>query len=142
MLFGIPPHLIGDVDRTTSWGTGIAEQTQSFLTYTLQPWVVRAEALMTEELLETKNRYAKFNLNAFLRAAPKDRWEIYRIMRTLGAYNNDEIREMEDDDPIPDGGGTDYLQPLNSNTAGGADNGPDAGTKTQPAPPGDDQKGG
>src|SRR3546814_8765239 len=30
MFFGVPPHMIGDTDKSTSWGTGIEAQTQGF----------------------------------------------------------------------------------------------------------------
>lgn len=123
-LFRVPPHLIGIVDRTTSWGTGIEEQTRAFLNFTLQPWLTRVEAAISEFLLPVADRIARFDTDGLLRPSLKERWEVYRIMRTLGTYNNDEIREKEGDDPIAGAEGQDYRQPLNTNSAGGADKGP------------------
>jgi HK97 family phage portal protein len=36
--FLVPPHMIGDVDRSTSWGTGIEQQMQGFLNFTMSYW--------------------------------------------------------------------------------------------------------
>ena len=42
-FFGVPPHLVGDVDKSTSWGSGIEQQNLGFLQYTLQPYLIRWE---------------------------------------------------------------------------------------------------
>lgn len=42
-VFRVPPHMIGDVDRSTSWGTGIDSQEQGYVNHTLRPWTVRIE---------------------------------------------------------------------------------------------------
>ncbi|KLU19437.1 poly(3-hydroxybutyrate) depolymerase, partial [Proteus mirabilis] len=42
-FFGVPPHLVGDVEKSTSWGTGIEQQNLGFLQYTLQPYISRWE---------------------------------------------------------------------------------------------------
>lgn len=36
-IYKVPPHMIGDVERSTSWGTGIEQQNIGFVTYTLLP---------------------------------------------------------------------------------------------------------
>jgi len=51
-IYGVPPHLIGDTDRSTSWGTGIEQQTIGFVVYTLRPWVVREEKVTRRGLLQ------------------------------------------------------------------------------------------
>ena len=82
------------------------------------------EAAISEFLLPVADRIARFDTDGLLRPSLKERWEVYRIMRTLGTYNNDEIREKEGDDPIAGAEGQDYRQPLNTNSTGGADKGP------------------
>ncbi|WP_142777401.1 phage portal protein, partial [Klebsiella pneumoniae] len=42
-FYGVPPHLVGDVDKTTSWGSGIEQQNLGFLQYTLKPYLDRWE---------------------------------------------------------------------------------------------------
>jgi hypothetical protein len=49
-FFGVPPHLVGDVEKSTSWGTGIEQQNLGFLQYTLQPYISRWENSITRWL--------------------------------------------------------------------------------------------
>lgn len=46
-FFGVPPHLLQDASGSTSWGSGLAEQTQNYVTHSLRPWVERVEAFLT-----------------------------------------------------------------------------------------------
>jgi HK97 family phage portal protein len=110
-FYGVPPHMIGDVDRSTSWGTGIEEQTLGFVTYTLGPWLRRLEDAWRGVL--GGKLYARYNTNALLRSRALDRAAFYRTMREVGAFNIDDIRAHEELAPLPDGMGQDYLQPLN-----------------------------
>jgi len=50
MMFGIPPHMIGDVEKETSWGTGIEQQSIGFVTYTLRPWLACIEQVFSDQL--------------------------------------------------------------------------------------------
>lgn len=36
MFFGVPPHMLGDTTKTTSWGSGIEQQSIGFVAYTLE----------------------------------------------------------------------------------------------------------
>ena len=42
-IFGIPPHLLGQTEKQTSWGTGVAEQNRGLARFTLAPWTTRLE---------------------------------------------------------------------------------------------------
>jgi hypothetical protein len=37
-LFGMPPHLLNDTEKQTSWGTGVAEQNLGLARFTLMGW--------------------------------------------------------------------------------------------------------
>jgi HK97 family phage portal protein len=52
-IFGVPPHMIGDVDKSTSWGTGIEQQGIGFVRYTLLPHLRRFAAEMSRKLFPT-----------------------------------------------------------------------------------------
>ncbi len=106
-IFRIPPHLIGDVERSTSWGTGIEEQNQQFLTYTFLPWLRRFEQAITHDLLPVKDHEARFQTRHLLRAKLKERYQAYQIGITAGWLSKNDVRRMEEMDPIPDG--DDYL---------------------------------
>ena len=69
-MFGCPPHMIGDVERSTSWGTGIEQQGIGFVTYTMRRWFVRWEQELTRKLispLEWQQQAIEFLVDGLLR---------------------------------------------------------------------------
>lgn len=117
-VFFVPPHLIGDVERSTSWGSGIAEQGVAFVRYSLMPWIVRLERVLNK-LLAEPGHYVKFNTAALERGDIKTRYDAYAIGKQWGWLNTNDIRRKEDEPPVP--GGDTYLQPLNMVPAGSFD---------------------
>ncbi len=113
MMFGVPPHMIGDTQKSTSWGSGIEQQEIGFITHTLMRWVSRIENAWDSKLLPNGN-YMRFNFDSLLRTDVASRYAAYLQARTGGWLNNDEIRAMEDLPPIK--GGDDYRQPMNAPT--------------------------
>ncbi len=114
--YRIAPHLIGDVERSTSWGTGIEQQNIGFHTYTLRPWLVRWEQALNNNLIpepEQAEYFAEFLVEGMLRGDVKTRYEAYAIGRQWGWLSANDIRELENLNPIEDPGGDDYLVPLN-----------------------------
>lgn len=116
-LFRVPPHMLGDVDRSTSWGKGLEEQQQAFVTYTLTPWLSRFEAAISDELLPVSDRYAKFDLDSLLRGKAIERAQFYHLMRVAGTYSKNDVRREEDMPLITTPDGDDYMAPLNSNVS-------------------------
>ena len=114
MLFGIPPHMIGAVDKSTSWGTGIEQQGIGFVTYTLTNWLNPIESAFSALL--PRGQFARMNVNALLRGDMKARFDAYVSARNAGWLNVNEIRELEDRAPVPNG--DDYIQPLNMGPLG------------------------
>lgn len=110
MLFGIPPHMIGQVDRTTSWGTGIEQQGIGFLTYTLADWLCMFEDAWTGML--PRGTTAVIDTTALQRTDTSGRMASYVQARTAGAYTINEIRRKENLAPVE--GGDDIKAPLNS----------------------------
>jgi HK97 family phage portal protein len=113
-LYGVPPHMIGDVDGSTSWGTGIEQQSIGFVTYSLNPILVKIEQAMKRDLLNLSsqsNMFVKFNTNALMRGDSASRADYYNKMWGLGSMNSDEIRAFEDMNKIE--GGDQYFIPLN-----------------------------
>lgn len=110
-LFRVPPHMIGSIEKSTSWGSGIEEQGIGFVVYTLGPWLARFEQALTALL--PSDHFARFNVSALLRGNAKDRYLAYAIGRQWGWFCVDDIRALEDLPPLPDGAGQTYLQPLN-----------------------------
>lgn len=113
-LFRLPPHMLSDVDRSTSWGSGIDSQTIGYTTFTLRSHTLRWEAAVDLKLLERDPiRYAHMNYNALQRGDIKTRWSAYEAGLRNGIYSIDDIRELEDLNPLDDGLGQMRFAPLN-----------------------------
>ncbi len=110
MWFRIPPHMIGDTEKSTSWGTGIEQQSIGFVTYTLKPWLTCIEQAISTFL--PGGQFAKFNVDGLLRGDVKTRWEAYRAGRDAGVYSVNDICALEDRPPIGPEGDI-RLQPMN-----------------------------
>jgi HK97 family phage portal protein len=120
-FFRVPPHMIGDVEKSTSWGTGIEEQGIGYVTYTLGPWIGRLEQAYTRWLIQEGGQpsaFAQFNVNALLRGNFKTRMEGYAVGRNWGWLSADDVNALEDRPPLPDGLGKEYLVPGNMRPAG------------------------
>jgi len=118
-LFNIPPHFLRDLDRATF--SNIEQQAIEFVVYSLRPWLVRLEQRLKIELLSPADRithYIKFNVDGLLRGDIKTRYEAYQIGKVNGWINADEIRELEDMNPIPGAHGQEYWQPVNLGVVG------------------------
>ena len=119
MFYGVPPHMLGATEKTTSWGSGIEAQGIGFVTYTLTDWIKTWEESAKRDLLEEREWEtvdARFNVNALMRGDFKTRWEGYVKGLQNCVYSPDDVRAMEDMNPRPDGGGGFYFEP--PNTAG------------------------
>lgn len=111
-IFGIPPHLIGDVEKSTSWGTGIEEQNTAFLAYTINGgYVCRIEERLTREVVVTPKAVAKFFLDQLLRGDMTERFQAYATAIQWGWMTRNEARLKEDMQVIE--GLDEPLTPLN-----------------------------
>lgn len=108
-LLRVPPHMIGDVVKTTSFGSGVEEMGIGFVVYTLGPHLTRFEAAWTRQL--PRPQYHRFNVSALLRGNAKDRNLSYAVARQWGWMSVNDIRRLENLSPVA--GGDVYLQPLN-----------------------------
>lgn len=111
MLFGVPPHLIMQTDKTTSWGTGIEQQSMNFLTYTLQAWVSRFEETFTQFLANGQTAF--MDVSYLLRTDEAGRYAVYSAARSAALLTQNEIRDREGYEPMD--GGDELGVPLNSN---------------------------
>jgi len=120
MYFGVPLHLIGLNDKASSWGTGIEQMGIGFVTYTLQDWLTMWEQAIGRDLITEKepDLYAKFNINGLLQGDAKTRFDGYATARNWGWMSVNDIRALEDMNPID--GGDEYLEPLNMTRVGEA----------------------
>ena len=120
MFFGVPPHMIGATEKTTSWGSGVEQQGIGFVTYTLNDWLVIWQEAIKRDLIaeaEWETLDARFYVQGLLKGDVKARWESYVKGRQWGILSADDVRRLEDMNPRPDGRGGEYAEP--PNTAGG-----------------------
>lgn len=113
--FRVPPHLLAELDRATH--TNIEQEQLAFVTHCLMPWAVRIEGELNVKLFgrnQQGRQTVKHNFGALLRGDLKSRYEAYQIARQNGWMNADEIRELEDRNPLPGGEGSQYIVPGNT----------------------------
>jgi HK97 family phage portal protein len=116
-IFRVPPHMIQDLDRATF--SNIEHQGIDFVTYSLTPWLVRIEQSITRDLvgpIERNAIFAQFMIDGFLRGDIASRYAAYAVGRNWGWLSVNDIRKLENLNPIESG--DIYLQPLNMQEAG------------------------
>jgi len=110
-LYRVPPHMVGDLEKSSF--SNIEQQSLEFVKYTLNPWVVRWEQSLQKALLTEKERkdyFIRFNVDGLLRGDYKSRMEGYAIGRQNGWLSANDIRSLEDMNPIEaEEGGDLYL---------------------------------
>lgn len=111
-FFGVPPHLVGDVEKSTSWGTGIEQQNLGFLQYTLQPFISRWENCIARWLLKPSDvgkYHAEHNLDGLLRGDSASRAAFMKAMGESGLRTINEMRRLDNYPPL-EGGDAAYRQ--------------------------------
>lgn len=115
-VFGIPPHMIGHTENSTSWGTGLEQQTLGFQKYALGPRLENIEQSLQKQLLTAKDRLdgitIEFNVEGLLRADSGARSAFYASALMNGWMTINEVRALENMPPV-DGGETPRMQMQN-----------------------------
>ncbi|MBL4757493.1 MAG: phage portal protein [Rhizobiales bacterium] len=116
MFFGVPPHMIGDTENSTNWGTGLEQQSNAFKAFSLEDHLTMWEEACNLDLLteQQSDIFFRFNRSALVRADTKARWASHVQSLQWGVSSPNEIRALEDQNPRE--GGDVYYDP--PNTAG------------------------
>jgi HK97 family phage portal protein len=104
--FGVPPHMIGHTANSTSWGTGLEQQTLGFLIFTLRERLKRIEQAIAKQLLTPAERLTitvEFNFEGLLRADSAARAAFYAQMVQNGIMTRNEVRRLENLPPVAGG---------------------------------------
>lgn len=115
--FNVPPHMIGDVTNSTTWGSGIQAQTLGFLQFCLRRWLVKWEKELNRKLispLERNLQFIEFVLDGLERGDQDSRYQAYAIGRQWGWLSVNDVRAYENLPKID--GGDLYLVPVNMTT--------------------------
>ena len=115
--FNLPPHKLKDLTRSSF--SNIESEQLSFYRDSILPWLIRLEQNYNMQLLTKSDKelsgygrlYFKHSAEGLLRGESQARAEFYRQMFNIGVFSINEIRELEDMNPIE--GGDIHLVPLN-----------------------------
>ena len=106
-FFGVPPFMVGHTEKTTSWGTGLEQQTLGFQKFTLRRRLKRIEQALAKQLLSPADRQAglviEFNLEGLLRGDSAARASFYQSMLGSGVMTINEVRALENLPPVEGG---------------------------------------
>ena len=138
-LYRVPPHLVGDLSRSSF--SNIEQQSIDYLQHTLLPWCRRFEDAFGKSLiLETDTGpkfFAEFDTRGMLRGDAGARASYYNTLYSLGVASINEIRAWESLNSV-EGGDTRFVslgvQPLATIAAGPAPVAPAPGAPVPGAP--------
>jgi HK97 family phage portal protein len=110
-IFQVPPHMVADLSKSSF--SNIENQSISFVVHTIRPWLVRIEQAMNKKLFLKKEKgqcFVSFNASALMRGDYKSRMDGYAIGIQNGFFSVNDVRRMENMDPISEEDGGDlYL---------------------------------
>ena len=116
-IFRVPPHMVGDLERATF--SNIEQQSIDFVMHCIRPWCVRIEQALYKKLLtpaQKQDLFFEFLLDGLMRGDLQSRYTAYQIGRQAGFLSVNDIRSLENLNPIA--GGDRYLEPLNMQVVG------------------------
>lgn len=122
-IFGVPPHMIGHTDKTTSWGSGVENMGRGFVKFALRRHLNKIEQELNRKLWPSRERYfTRFNVSDLERGDLKSENEALRIALGRagepGWMTQDEVRRVKNLAPV--GGAASLLASATQNQAAAA----------------------
>lgn len=111
-MFNIPTFMLQEHSKSSF--NNIESLSQSYVTYSLMPYIRRMESEMNRKLFKTNESgkiFVEFNVNGLLRGNIKDRTEAYKTGINNGYLSINEVRRKENLNSVADG--DDLYLPLN-----------------------------
>ncbi len=105
--FGVPPHMIGETTKSTSWGSGIEQMYIGFVRLTLRPHLQRFKHELNRKLFSTPRYFVEHNVDGLMAGDSKAQ-SVY-FGRALGGpgaqgwMTINEVRRLKNLPPVPDG---------------------------------------
>lgn len=101
-FFRMPPHKIAHLIQATF--SNIEHQALEFVSDTMMPWAARWEQAITRDLIVDEREYvAEFLMLALLRGDAAARATYYKERFNMGSISPNEIRALENENPVPGG---------------------------------------
>lgn len=113
-LYRVHPHKIGVMEGTQTYAS-VEQANIDHVVSTIRPWAVRWEQAIQQQLVPDEERdkfFAEFLLDGLLRGDATARGNFYRTLWAIGALSANDIRELENLNPVE--GGDQYFVPLNT----------------------------
>lgn len=130
--FGVPPHMIGETTKSTSWGSGIEQMFIGFVKLTLGPHLKRIRDELNRKLFRTARYFTEHNVDALMAGDSKAQAEYFAKALggpgTQGWMSVDEVRRLKNLKPQ----GGDFAQVMKS---GGPAPDPETDPDTDPDKP-------
>ena len=114
-MFNIPTFMLQEHSKSSF--NNIESLSQSYVTYTLMPYIRRMESEMNRKLFKTNEKgriFVEWNVNGLLRGDVKSRNEAYKTGINNGYLTINEVRRKENMNSIVDG--DEHYLPLNMTT--------------------------
>jgi phage portal protein BeeE len=130
--FGIPPFLMFETEKSTSWGTGLEQQALGWVKFDLGPELTAVEQRVTKHVLKPQPVYAHYSASTACSAATaRARGVLHRAVEPRRAVHQRDPR-VRGAGPV-EGGDVRY-RPLNMGELGTTDAASTAAPATQEAP--------
>lgn len=105
-ILGVPPHMIGATSKTTSWGTGLQQQSLGFVRYTLGRYIKPISQEINRKIWPKSRIYfGEFNRDALLDGDSKEQSEYFsKALGGPGAQGYmsvNEVRKLKNLPPLP-----------------------------------------
>jgi HK97 family phage portal protein len=111
-IFGVPPHLIGETEKTATYAS-VEQFNIMFAVQCILPRLVNWEQTIQRDLILDDRYFAKFSMAALMRGDNATRANFYMAGFNNGWFNQDDIREMEDLNPTDSPGAQTYFRSAN-----------------------------
>jgi HK97 family phage portal protein len=115
-IFGVPGHMVGDTQKAAGKST-VEQSSIEFVLYCLQPWLCTWEHELKRKLFKRIGRsagknFAKFDTRTLLYPDAASRTALYNGGKQWGYFSTNDVRDLEDLNPISGPSGDQYWRPL------------------------------
>lgn len=121
-IYGVPLYMLADHEKQTSWGTGIEEQKDGYMTFTILPIATQSEQELNKKLIKDNTRFCEYMSAGLLRGTMTNRMNAYTKGFAMGMYSPDDLRDLENLNPLPENQGSIYTIPMNLQSLKNIDN--------------------
>lgn len=99
--FGVPPHLLMQTEKQTSWGTGVEEQNRGLRQFALLHWTTRIEKRLSR--LVPRTQTPEFDYSMLERPSTSDEWKLLSNQVNAGLMTPNEARKRMNLPPVAGG---------------------------------------